>query len=602
MKLYEKNLYYQKGITFFEQFSKQQQDLFFTAQAKFYYIKLLLKDNQFSKSLNFAIFLLKDKNIPTYIKRNIHFDLFYLFSSGYYQSLDVDLIGEIILFLNERDQKSIILKKRLFHSKFKNETAYINLLKLVINHFPNSNYFFKLANKNSVLHKQAPITISKISNRLLSKGEDKLAYKILNSYKGKPSAVIYFSYANYYQKRNKRKKYFKNLVLSLSIFPYKISYHDELIKALNEISSYNKIYYWQYAVYKIPNTAIKGRLVYWYLQYLKKNQKSKLLEKELKKYYLYMPGSYYIREIYKEFQDDLTNPKTIEIKDMNSLIYYLSATGGIPKIASKLKSYNLEKIHFPQIYTLETKVKKAKQKVQFDRFLHSSLDYLKIGQVKHALNFLNWYSAKKNLSQNEKELILIALGEYSKNYYLSVYYTRSQIKKWFIPDDVLLLPTKLATRLYPRPHRKIVISDSRKYDVSENIIYAIMRQESFFRENAVSRSNAKGLMQIMGPTGREIVNNLKFSPYYSLYDPEISIKLGSIYLNNMLRRYDNNLQWASIAYNGGPGNLRKWKKKYYKGDFNAFLEILPSQEARSYCRIISSNFYNYQNLQKFHRK
>ncbi|EMM79389.1 transglycosylase SLT domain protein [Leptospira interrogans str. 2006001854] len=164
---------------------------------------------------------------------------------------------------------------------------------------------------------------------------------------------------------------------------------------------------------------------------------------------------------------------------------------------------------------------------------------------------------------------------------------------------MILLPSKLAARIYPRPHRGLVTSISQKLGIEEDIIYAIMRQESFFKENAVSVSNARGLMQIMGPTGKEIAKGMNLNSY-SLFDPEVSIEMGARFLRYLVASHGN-LQWASIAYNGGPGNLRKWKRNHYRGDFNHFLEELPLKEPRDYCRIVSSNYYNYQNLRKYKR-
>ena len=67
-----------------------------------------------------------------------------------------------------------------------------------------------------------------------------------------------------------------------------------------------------------------------------------------------------------------------------------------------------------------------------------------------------------------------------------------------------------------------------------------------------------------------------------------------------MRENENDMRWASIAYNGGPGNLRKWKRNHYNGDFNHFLEDVPYKESRDYCRITVSNFYAYEIMRSFH--
>jgi len=132
------------------------------------------------------------------------------------------------------------------------------------------------------------------------------------------------------------------------------------------------------------------------------------------------------------------------------------------------------------------------------------------------------------------------------------------------------------------------------------MVYALMRQESFFKETATSRSNAKGLMQIMPATGKELAQRMGVTDY-SLYTPNISIRLGTKFLAYLLKSNEGQLKWASIAYNGGPGNLRKWKKAVYRGDFNHFLEDLPVKESRDYCRIVVSNYYAYDIMKKYHK-
>jgi soluble lytic murein transglycosylase-like protein len=104
-------------------------------------------------------------------------------------------------------------------------------------------------------------------------------------------------------------------------------------------------------------------------------------------------------------------------------------------------------------------------------------------------------------------------------------------------------------------------------------------------------------MQVMPATGRFLASKLKVSDY-SLHDPEVSIRFGAKFLADLLKNYEGKLTWAAIAYNGGPGNLRKWKRNHYRGDFNHFLEELPSKESRDYCRIIISNYMNYKTLKK----
>ena len=174
-----------------------------------------------------------------------------------------------------------------------------------------------------------------------------------------------------------------------------------------------------------------------------------------------------------------------------------------------------------------------------------------------------------------------------------VYFTRELLRSQLIPEDPFSLPPGLLQRLYPRPYLRTVRKFSGQYRIPSAMVYALMRQESLFRETAISRSGARGLMQVMPATGAWLFKGMKMKPR-ELLEPAVSIQLGAKYFSDMLRQHGQDFRWAAIAYNGGPGNLRKWKRKYYQNDFNLFLEKLPVSEPRNYCRITYQNYMHYR--------
>jgi membrane-bound lytic murein transglycosylase C len=110
---------------------------------------------------------------------------------------------------------------------------------------------------------------------------------------------------------------------------------------------------------------------------------------------------------------------------------------------------------------------------------------------------------------------------------------------------------------------------SNKYNVTESLIYGVIKTESSFNPFAVSRAPAYGLMQIVpGTAGRDVFEKIKQrsdqpTPEY-LYDPENNIDTGTAYLKILQERYldkinDNNSRRYSVisAYNGGAGNVFK---------------------------------------------
>ncbi len=93
---------------------------------------------------------------------------------------------------------------------------------------------------------------------------------------------------------------------------------------------------------------------------------------------------------------------------------------------------------------------------------------------------------------------------------------------------------------------------SKKFGVDKNIIKSVILAESAGKSNAVSKANAKGLMQLMDGTAKDMgVNNS--------WDPKENIFGGTKYLANMLRKYKGDINLALAAYNAGPGNVDKHK-------------------------------------------
>jgi len=139
---------------------------------------------------------------------------------------------------------------------------------------------------------------------------------------------------------------------------------------------------------------------------------------------------------------------------------------------------------------------------------------------------------------------------------------------------------------FPRPFQ---------YITNEDIVYAIMRQESLFYPYAVSRSNAIGLMQIMPKTGKWIAMKLgdKDFDVEDLFIPEINIRYGRWYINRLLRMFKGNLFYAIASYNSGPRNVKKFLKKNRIRDVAEFVEFYPFAETRNYVKQVYINYVYY---------
>lgn len=173
-------------------------------------------------------------------------------------------------------------------------------------------------------------------------------------------------------------------------------------------------------------------------------------------------------------------------------------------------------------------------------------------------------------------------------------------RRWHLPAAQLEIANyssdpALKAGLYPVPDFQP--DDGFKLDPA--LLYAFMRQESKFYSRATSRVGARGLMQLMPRTAVHVSNDrsLRSANKDRLYDPSYNMMLGQKYIQELMSAYklEDNLFELLIAYNGGPGNLRKWKKNtVYLNDPLLFIESIPSRETRGFLEAVSRNFWMYR--------
>ncbi len=137
------------------------------------------------------------------------------------------------------------------------------------------------------------------------------------------------------------------------------------------------------------------------------------------------------------------------------------------------------------------------------------------------------------------------------------------------------------------------------FSVDRALVYALIRQESRFNPNAKSWAGARGLMQLMPGTARFVARStgMRYRERSKLYTPETNLELGQRYIEMLLDEKDvsMNLFKLAVAWNGGPGNLRKWKRNTkYLDDPIFFIESIPSFETRTFVERVLTNFWIYR--------
>ena len=590
---------YEKILSVLEKSSGEKKNIFnipsiqiIRAKAIFY----SLKDLKTSREIILEVLR---SSAPYNVKR-VGFDLLKkILGNSFFEKMSADELALCFSFFSKKEKEYVWKNFLGIQTTFMIAKSAERISKYIVNKEPEK--ILDYLNFQSKHLKENQDLFCYLSEELISMKKQNLSLQVLNTHlKDSQNLCKFKILSKIYYKLNDKDNFFYNVMRYLVLNPYDLVYQDRLIDFLVErlpsSIRYAKEKYWEIAISEMPNLPVKGRLVYWYLRFLKQaNQEEKLL-KLLEDFYKLCPGSYYVTVIEEEFEKELNKLSKIEYPFLNreNLIQYLSRNP-LAKWLSEVANKNLDFAYYPSALELLNKIREKKSLIFQNQSLSLAIEYFMIGEFKHGMYLLNAFAKSQKYSEKDLYELYIAAGDASNYTYLYMYYTRVLMKLFFIPDDPLLLPSEITKRLYPRPHRDLVLESAKNFEVEEEIIYAIMRQESFFRENARSPANAKGLMQVMPKTGNYLAKKLNIKTY-SLYDPEVSIPMGTKFLADLLKNYEGKLTWASIAYNGGPGNLRKWKRNHYKGDFNHFLEEIPAKESRDYCRVILSNYRNYKLL------
>lgn len=139
------------------------------------------------------------------------------------------------------------------------------------------------------------------------------------------------------------------------------------------------------------------------------------------------------------------------------------------------------------------------------------------------------------------------------------------------------------------------------FRVDRALIYALVRQESGFNPKAKSGVGARGLMQLMPRTASFVARDRRFhrtrAQRRALFNPDVNLTLGQRYIEILLsdRKISGDLFLMAAAWNGGPGNLNKWRRRVDDGnDPLFFIETLPSRETRIFIERVLSNFWIYR--------
>lgn len=175
------------------------------------------------------------------------------------------------------------------------------------------------------------------------------------------------------------------------------------------------------------------------------------------------------------------------------------------------------------------------------------------------MNDLQWYGKALNISNSEEEL-----------------------------------NNQLSLR-FPLAYQELITQNAKNNNIPKELIYAIIRQESTFREDVISPAGAHGLMQLMPATASIIAKqeNISYSDKKQLFTAPKNISIGSAYLKLLARRFEHPVL-ISAAYNAGPRQVVYWLKNHPPKQMDIWIETLPWHETRNYIKNIIAFYAVYQ--------
>ena len=158
-------------------------------------------------------------------------------------------------------------------------------------------------------------------------------------------------------------------------------------------------------------------------------------------------------------------------------------------------------------------------------------------------------------------------------------------------------PGALREYLYPLGYWETVRAAAGAHGVDPLLVLAVIRQESRFEPEAVSSAGARGLMQLLPATARQLAADgapPRAEP--ALEDVGTNIGLGTRLLARLLRQYDGATAKALAAYNGGEDAVAKWERRYAGRAPDEFVELISFRETRDYVKSVVRNYRAYRRL------
>ncbi len=260
---------------------------------------------------------------------------------------------------------------------------------------------------------------------------------------------------------------------------------------------------------------------------------------------------------------------------------------------AKSKKQIVQKINLSKKHLTKSLIRSFKRLNIWSSLNHNAL-------IKNEIEYLTSLGREKIISRKY-------LGKYSEDMKLKGHVTLSMAKllskkenylNSFIvifkglSSDNLTASRSILKTLFPNPYIKEIKKHVKNVDPL--IFLSLIRQESAFDPKAISYVGARGLMQLMPATAKQVYRKISSR---QLSNPKTNLKIGIKYFNRLLKKYDGNLIYSLAAYNAGETALKRWRRTIFKDKSVLHtIESIPYFETRKYVQYIFRNIYFYKAL------
>jgi len=176
-----------------------------------------------------------------------------------------------------------------------------------------------------------------------------------------------------------------------------------------------------------------------------------------------------------------------------------------------------------------------------------------------------------------------------------------EVMKHAVPNyfamDLPSLPRSYWEALFPKPYWPDLRKFSSQNALDPYLVASLIRQESEFNPNAVSRKDAVGLMQLLPKVGKGVAKQQKIKRFSAqqLFTPAVNLQLGTRYFRTMVDKFGA-FEYALAAYNAGSDRVEDWLGQAKYRDPQEFVESIPFTETREYVQAILRNASVYRQL------